>query len=323
MATLLNRPAHPPADKVADTDETTQPTGLRRVLGLGLNSRRAKRWAVFCVLFLVADVAIAAIAIALVRHHSDNAPRSQPAQSQPAQSQPAPALPKSTPVLALTGPAAWMSRELPHTAGVLAMDPVKSQLSRAGFGKVLGISGLAPGQVQYLVSNAALRAGAKNNAVIAQLLTYSAPIATFGAGANQIVVRQTTATPDGSRIAHHAQGVKLRASQERQLLENPRLRFNTDGERILRAGGLDLRAASVLAQLASSTPLQVQIVVDPAERSAGVPARRIVISSNAPDKVHAVLAALPASYRLAADDHIANNTERLVWPIDPDPAIAN
>ena len=54
-------------EKVADTEEAAQPTGVRRVLGLGLNSRRAKRWAVLCVLFLIADVAIAAISVAELR----------------------------------------------------------------------------------------------------------------------------------------------------------------------------------------------------------------------------------------------------------------
>jgi hypothetical protein len=318
MATLLNKPARPPVKKVDDTEETTDRTGVRRLLGVGLGAGRAKRWAVFCVLFLVADVAIAAIAIALVSHHSSNAPRSAPAATLSA-----PSLPASTPSLALTGPAAWMSRELPHTAGVLAMDPVKSQLSRAGFGKVVGTAGLAPGQVQYLVSNTALRADAKRNAVIAQLLAYSAPIATFGTGADQIVVRQTTSTSDATRIAHHAGGVRQRASQERQLLENRALHFNAGGARILRAGGLDLRAASVLALVADTTPLQVQIVVDPAERAAGVPARRVLIQSSALEKVHAVLAALPASYRLSADDRVASGTERLIWSIDPDPAVAN
>lgn len=318
VATLLNRPAHPPAEKVADTDDSAQPTGVRRVLGIGLNSRRAKRWAVFCVLFLVADAAIAAIAIALVSHHSDNASRRAPAATLPA-----PSLPVSTPTLALAGPAAWMSQELPHTAGVLATDPVKSQLAQAGFGKVVDAAGLAPGQVQFLVSNAALRANAKRDAVIAQLLAYSAPIAVFGTGADEIVVRQTTSTPDAIRIVHHASGVRQRAAQERQLLENRALRFNADGALILRAGALDLRAASVLALLADATPLQVQIVVDPAERAAGLPARRLLIQSSAPEKVHAVLAALPASYRLATDQRIANGAERLIWPIDPDPAVAN
>jgi hypothetical protein len=159
--------------------------------------------------------------------------------------------------------------------------------------------------------------------VIAQLLAYSAPIAAFGSGADQVVVRQTTSIADVTRVAHHASGVRQRAAQERQLLQNPRLHVDAGGARILRAGGLDLRAAAVLALLADAAPVQVEITVDPAERAAGLPARRILIRSTAPDKAHGVLAALPASYRLSADERLATGWERLVWPIDPDPAVPN
>lgn len=310
MATLLNKTSHPPTEQAG---AAPRPRGLRRVLGFGLDSGRVRRWTTFVVLFLVADAVIAIVAILLVSNDSKTAPQPQVAAT----------LPASTPTLALTGPAAWMNRELPHTAGVLATATMSGQLARAGFGKVLQTDGVTPGQVQYVVSDAQLRGAADKNAVLAQLLAYSAPIAAFGTGTEQVVVRQTTSTPQVTRAAHHAAGVRQRAAQERQLLENKRLRVNSDGAAVLRSGGLDLRAAAVLALLADAAPLQVQIVVDPAERAAGVPARQLLIRSSAPDKAHGVLAALPAAYRLASDQQQSNGFERLVWPIDPDPAVPN
>ena len=310
MATLLNKTSHPPTERPG---AAPAPKGLRRVLGFGLDSGRVRRWTTFVVLFLVADAVIAIVAIMLVSNHSKTTPHTQPA----------PTLPASTPALALAGPAAWMNRELPHTAGVLVTGTMRAQLVRAGFGKVLATDGVTPAQVQYVVSDAELRAAAEKNAVLAQLLAYSAPIAAFGNGTDEVVVRQTTSTPQATRTAHHAAGLRQRATQERQLLENKALRFNADGARVLRAGELDLRAAAVLALLGDAAPLQVQIVVDPAERAAGVPARQLLIRSSAPDKAHGVLAALPAAYRLASDQQQSNDLERLVWPIDPDPAVPN
>jgi hypothetical protein len=309
MAVLLNKTTHPPTE----VGTAAAPKGLRRILGFGLDSGRVRRWTTFLVLFLVADALIAIVAIALVSNDSKTTPQPQAAAT----------LPASTPTLALSGPAAWMNRELPHTAGVLATDTMRAQLVRAGFGKVLGADGVTPSQVQYVVSNAELRSAAEKNAVLAQLLAYSAPIAAFGDGADQVVVRQTTSTPQATRAAHHAAGLRQRAAQERQLLENKRLHFNADGTQVVRNGALDMRAASVLALLADAAPLQVQIVVDPAERAAGVPARQLLIRSSAPDKAHEVLAALPATYRLASDQQLSNGLERLVWPIDPDPAVPN
>ena len=309
MATALSRSVSP----TAGVESSTGPGRPRRFLGFGLGPRRARRWAVFCVLFLVADVVIALIAIVLLRQHSTTAP----------QSKPPPTLPASTPTLARNAPAGWITQQLPHTAGVLAEGDMKAELAAAGFGKVVDAAGVTPGQVQYVVSTAALRDAAKNNAVIAQLLVYSAPIAAFGSGPDEIVVRQTTSTPQSTRDAHHAAGVQQRTAAERQLLANPKLHMNADATRVVRAGGLDMRAAAVLALLAEATPLRVQVLIDPAERAAGVPARRILITSSAPDQVHGVLAALPASYRLAADDRLSNGAERLTWPIDPDPAIPN
>ena len=310
MATVLSRSGSPTADGV---ETPVGHTRARRVLGYGLDSGRAKRWAVFCVLFLVADVVIAVVAIVLVRQHSTSVPESTPP----------PRLPPSSPTLARSAPAVWIARELPRTAGILAVGELKSGLAAAGFGKVVDPAGVTPGQVQYVVSTAALRDAANGNAVIAQLLAYSAPIAAFGSGPDQIVVREATTVPQSTRDAHHAAGVQQRTASERQLLANPRLHLDADATGVLNAGGLDMRAAAVLALLAEATPLRVQVLVDPAERAAGMPARRIVITSSAPDTVHGVLAALPASYRLAADDRLTNGAERLTWPIDPDPAIPN
>ncbi len=310
MATLLNKTIHPPSEQVV---AAPAPAGMRRILGLGLDSGRVRRWATFFVLFLVADAVIAIAALALVRNDSATTPHTRAAAT----------LPSSTPALALTGPAAWMDRELPHTAGVLATGVMRGQLVRAGFGKVLATEGVTPAQVQYVVANAELRSAADTNAVLAQLLAYSAPIAAFGSGSDQVVVRQTTSTPQATRTAHHAAGVRQRAAQERQLLENKRLHFNPEGAGVLRSGGLDLRAASVLALLADAAPVQVQVVVDPAESAAGVPARQLLIRSSAPEEAHGVLAALPAAYRLAGDQQQSNGLERLIWPIDADPAVPN
>ncbi len=318
------RAADPLADRSAEplTPGEVTPPGLpnrlSRALRFGPDPRRGEQWTKVFVAILVANVGIALVSVALlVSNSGGGGGESASAPGSPAQAAPAP-----TPASQLLASTTWMRRELPDGAVVVADAESRANLVKAGFAVRNPAELGASAGPDYIVSTRSLRAAARSDEGLAEAVRWSTPIAVFGAGASSIVVRQTTTILPAQLAADRAADAARRRAAERELLANPAITVSASAAAILRSGGLDMRSATVLAVLADHAPIRVQeIVVDPAERAAGLPARRVVIypSAAGSGEVGAVLAGLTVPFRPIGDDPAPGGGHRLSWSIQPDP----
>jgi hypothetical protein len=91
---------------------------------------------------------------------------------------------------------------------------------------------------------------------------------------------------------------------------------------MLEAGGLDLRAATVLALMADRELLQVDAIdADPAETAAHLPARTVEITVTQPTLVADRVRSLPTDYRPQLVRKLGPTRSQLVWPIAVAPVL--
>jgi len=84
---------------------------------------------------------------------------------------------------------------------------------------------------------------------------------------------------------------------------------------VLSSGRLDLRAASVLVQLAQDTTVYLlDAVVHPAEAAAGGATRTFTVTVDDPVVADSALAVLPKSFRPATITRVSQATYILIWP---------
>jgi hypothetical protein len=154
-------------------------------------------------------------------------------------------------------------------------------------------------------------------------LQSSLPIAVFGSGPDQVVVRQVSTTSAAASAARRAADGQTRRTAERQLLINPAVRASGSARAALAAGALDLRAATVLALMANASHVKLLSVnVNVPERAAGLPARSVDVQADAGADMQATVSSLPPLYRPISDTQLPNGTHRMVWAIDPEPPAA-
>lgn len=144
----------------------------------------------------------------------------------------------------------------------------------------------------------------------------STPVAVFG----HVQIRRILGvTPEQIVRARDAdRTTRLQAGA--QLLANADVVVSKTAGDVLRGGGLDLRAAAAVTVLAAKLPVTLnEIVVDPAEAAAGLPARSITVY--VPDPRRAVLllsgitgAMTPDVVKLGPNGEVA-----LHWPLSLTP----
>lgn len=222
--------------------------------------------------------------------------------------------------------AAWAGRELAHGAKIIADPAMRAMLTAGGFTDVLTETALAYGTAagpvtfDYAVSTDALRAEARSGNAIKRALASSVPIAVFGSGSHRVVVRQVSTASPAEIASRQAADLRRRRAGERELLTNPAIHVRARARAALRAGQLDLRAATVLVLMANSSHVElVSVNPDEPEQAAGLPARSVDVRTDADAAVEAMLSNLPPSYRPASDTRLPDGTHRMVWPIDPEP----
>jgi hypothetical protein len=221
--------------------------------------------------------------------------------------------------------AAWAGRELPHNAQILTDPDAAAPLVAAGFVNVHAISAQAansPAQTfEYVVVGPTLRQSANTDGAAMSALNASLPVAAFGAGANEVVIRQASADP-AAVIARKAVDAETRRTAEAELLRNPAVQASGAASAALQSGALDLRAATVLAFLANSSHVVfTNVTADPPEQAAGLPIRSIDISSDAPAAMQTILSTLPLSYQPMSMTRLSDGAERVVWPLDAEPPL--
>lgn len=259
-------------------------------------------------------------------------PVTRPTSASPSATATRPAAPP-TPT-ALSSAETWLRANIPATMAISADPNLVGQLQRAGFTAAHVLPG-TPGAQDWhadgiVVSTAKTRALAASTPLVNAELASSIPVAVFGTGTQGVEVRMVfgTANPDVLTV----QAQRLADATNRRiagdgLLRNPRVKIAPQWTTLVATGGLDLRAAVVIALIANQTNVGViTVVVDPGENAAGMPARTVRLSM--PSWVlPTVLPALPSGYRPGAITTITrDNTQltQLSWGVTltPQPTLS-
>ncbi|MHA3701555.1 hypothetical protein ACXR2U_05180 [Jatrophihabitans sp. YIM 134969] len=229
----------------------------------------------------------------------------------------APGAPRTVPAAA-TDPgtllAAWAARALPPGARLTVGDTAsRVVLALAGVAATVSPPAAAPhGTTLFRVS--ADTAPSLDVRALSSALT-AVPVARFGSAGSSYVVDAVVTGPVARVGAEVAEDAARRAAAGSGLLANPAVTVCAACTPGLTAGGLDLRAASLVAVLAALGPVSVRAVVaDPAETRAGRPARTVVVGAVAPGTVRAVAGATAGTYRPTITA-VTTTTTTLTWPL--------
>jgi len=227
----------------------------------------------------------------------------------------------------------WMVANVASDARVTADSSVTSDLVRAGFTRrppvayiQIDIGGLPQGgswrDFDYLVSTRSTRFESAILPPLEQALRSSIAVAIFGDGPDRVEVRQILPRGiDGVDVRRSADA-QARRRAEAALLHNRRVQVDLAAVGVLEAGGLDLRAATVLAFMADRELLRVDAIdSDPAETAAGLPARTVEISVTQPTLVADTVRGLPTDYRPQLVRTLGPTRSQLVWPIAVAPVV--
>jgi hypothetical protein len=215
-----------------------------------------------------------------------------------------------------------MAANLPPGARLLTDSAVKWDLSQNAPLLVTSVDGQSA-RVDYIVSTPSLRiVSGLSDPAVQRALDGSVPIALFGSGPDQVAVRQISSTDGNVRDSRRVLDAETRKVAERGLLANPRIHADTAAAAVLSAGGLDLRAATVLASLAAGTGFRLlSVPIDPAEAAANMPARIVRLTPDEPKEMAVLLSTLPPAYRLQSVRPNPDGSSTLMWTpmVDPIP----
>jgi len=229
----------------------------------------------------------------------------------------------------------WLAANLPPESRVTADSSVTSDLLHAGlavpetvdYNLICSSVGGSPffgswHDFDYLVSTPRTRFDSTILPPLKQALTSSIAVAIFGDGPHRIEVRQILPRGiDGVDVRRSADE-QARQRAEAALLQNRQVQVALPALRVLEAGGLDLRAATVLALMADQALLQVNAIdSDPAETAAGLPARRLEVTVTQQTLVADTVRSLPPEYRPQLVQKLGPTRSRLVWPIAVAPVL--
>jgi hypothetical protein len=254
---------------------------------------------------LLAAVAVAVAVLVgtwlIVRPSDDPRPVARPASATPG------------PAASVQAAVAWTTANLPVGTRVLAPVDVVRLLDRAAFRGFTSSGATCPTD-GFIVATAALRDRARREAAVAGCLAGSLPVALFGRGADETEIRQTAADVAAARRIR-AKALADRRRGGAALIGNPALSVPAGLRRAVVDGGLDLRAETVLAELARLGPLRLgAVAADPAEVRAGLPARVVEIAVPSPSALRSALAATAADFRPRAATTESGGAMRLTWP---------
>jgi len=229
----------------------------------------------------------------------------------------------------------WLAANVPYESRVTADAFVTSDLVRAGRVRpepvdyiriCSSVDGSLPfgswRDFDYLVSTASTRVDSAILPPLEQALRSSIAVAIFGSGSHRVEVRQILPRGiDGVDVRRSADA-QARRRAEAALLHNRRVLVDLAAVGVLEAGGLDLRAATVLALMADRELLRVDAIdSDPAETAARLPARTVEITVTQPTLVADTVRGLPTDYRPQLVRTLGPMRSQLVWPIAVAPVL--
>lgn len=221
--------------------------------------------------------------------------------------------------VAVARAAGWMAAELPAGARVGVDSAIFDDLTDTGRVTVRVLaSGLTDWRTDtHILSTPELRREATRDPAVSAALRSSLPIAAFGEGGELVEVRQVAGEGAAALTHRWRQDAADRAVAGAGLLRNPRVQENSSPRAVLRRGGLDLRAAVLVALLAAKTDVRIMdIASDPSEAAARMPARRVRIAiPHAATPLAAGLAMLPSAYRPSIVTVLPGGPRELEWPV--------
>ncbi|SOD70674.1 hypothetical protein SAMN05892883_0334 [Jatrophihabitans sp. GAS493] len=259
-----------------------------------------------------------------VAFHANGGPQNgiRPPTSVPsATTSPSPT-PTPPPTSGQSDAADWITANLAKESRITAEPAVVPLLTDAGFSSVRSTTDYADrGVGEYLVASNAARTASGTDPTLAAALNGSVALARFGDGDDPTDVRTVLNRSAGAIDAQRSADQSQRRSVGAELAANPQVITSATVHSQLTDGILDIRAATVLDQLAAQNPVNL-LSIDPvtAETRAGMPARQITISTAQTSSLIAAVRALPAA--LQPTQFIANATGgQLVWPVEFAPQV--
>ncbi|MCW2541178.1 MAG: hypothetical protein JWN95_2903 [Frankiales bacterium] len=191
--------------------------------------------------------------------------------------------------------------------------------------KSTGVGSSIVSSYDYVLSTPDLRkAGVRAEPRLASALQSAIPIAYFGAQPDQVQVLRVSGLSPAQIAARRSKDVLARKMAGQSLLDNPALTYSTAISAVLGAGNLDLRPATVLAQLCSSTPVEITgVTATPAETAAGMPVRRIRIRPAEPNELAPVLNGMPTQFRPDSIIRSDDGSSTLTWSPMPLPQLVS
>jgi hypothetical protein len=176
---------------------------------------------------------------------------------------------------------------------------------------------------RFVVSTPAIHGDITRHLVGSAARISSVPVAVFGPATRHVEVRMIVSGSASSLEHRMARDARDRLAAGKALLANHRLTAEPEPREVLRAGGLDIRAAAVLTLLAKKTDVNVsRLAVDQPEAAAGSPARTVTISLRDPKALSETLRMLPRAYTPSAVAQTSGRSRELTWSVGLAPPAA-
>ena len=225
----------------------------------------------------------------------------------------------------------WVKSNLDQHSRLIADENVKRDLIVQGFpatrissavDDLAGVSGAATGGADYTyaILTPRLRSmSALTGSRLATLIAQAIPIAQFGNGVQAVTVLQVQPESPQELSARFAADLRARGLAGGALAVNRHVSANPALLQSLRAGALDLRAATVIAMLADAGPVRLQeFRIDPAATAVGRTVRQLRLTVGEPSTISSLLSALPAAYRPMSTTQNSDHSVNMRWT----PAVA-
>jgi hypothetical protein len=237
----------------------------------------------------------------------------------------------SSPNVAIPTAESWVKRNLDQHSRLIADEDVKRDLIGQGFPATAisssgvdfaGGSGISNGGADYTYAILTPRLRTMSTLTGSRLATVIAnaiPIAQLGEGPQAVTVLQVQSESPQELSARFAADLRARGLAGGALARNRQVSADPALLRLLRAGALDLRAATVIAMLTEAGPVRLQeLTIDPAATAVGRPVRQVRLTVRMPSTLSSLLSVLPAVYRPMSTTQNSDHSVNMRWT----PAVA-
>jgi len=212
----------------------------------------------------------------------------------------------------------WIRANVPQAARMRTDSTVASDLLLSGYRAAAVFTSVDSQDAaeSLLVTTPEIRDHTKKSLADAASRITPLPVASFGTGSGRVEIALLVDGNAASLPDRLARDANERRTADKALLDNPRVRTDPALRPWLADGRLDLRAATVVALLASRTDVHLtRVTLDRAEAALARPARTLRLSMTDPAALAAVLQALPVTYAPAHVSTLPGSARQLTWSV--------